>query len=100
MEVHAVLEADAPGLAHFEVRDYLARGMWNGMHLGNGALSECRRHGQTVALKCQHIAVDRFANIFHRVVLGFSLAYATGQAGALNNPKTIFARIEHDLTHT
>jgi hypothetical protein len=37
--------------------------------------------------------------MLHCLFLGFSLAYATGQARAFRNPIAVFAGIEDDLSH-
>jgi hypothetical protein len=54
---------------------------------------------QAILLKSEDITFYGLADVLHGLLLGFSLADATGQAGAFNYPIAVFAGIEDDLTH-
>ena len=54
---------------------------------------------QAIILKSKDVAFNGLADVLHCFFLGFSLTYATGQAGAFHNPIAVFAGIENGLSH-
>ena len=57
------------------------------------------RNRQAILLQCRNVAEDSLLYVLDRFFSGTTLANATGKAGALSDPVTVFARVENDLPH-
>ena len=58
------------------------------------------RDRQVVDFQGTHVRLDGFLDVGQRGILRFALGDATGQAGALGDPKAIFPAIDQNLSHT